>query len=100
MVRILSAILLLGNVDFEPREDDNGFDVEILGKTELNAVASLLGVPITLLCQGLTTRTHTVRGQLVRSNYDAMTVSFLAFVKHMFLPTPPRSKSKVVGDQK
>ena len=40
-----------------------------------DAVASLLGVPCTLLCQGLISRTHSVRGQPVKSMSDANLVS-------------------------
>jgi len=41
--------------------------VDVKGETELNSVASLLGVPPAALFRGLTTRTHNVRGQLVKS---------------------------------
>ena len=75
VVRVLSSILLLGNVEFAPRGSDDAYDVEIIGKDELNSVASLLGVPTTLLCQGLTSRTHSARGQPVKSMSDANLVS-------------------------
>ena len=71
VVRVLAAILLLGNVEFAPRLGDDAFDVEIIGQEELNSVAKLLGVSTTMLWQGLTTRTHTVRGQPVKSMSDS-----------------------------
>ena len=71
VVRVLASILLIGNVEFAPRGSDDAYDVEIIGKDELNSVASLLGVPTTLLCQGLTSRTHSARGQPVKSMSDA-----------------------------
>eukprot|EP00095_Tigriopus_kingsejongensis_P002709 maker-scaffold809_size94238-snap-gene-0.26 protein:Tk02709 transcript:maker-scaffold809_size94238-snap-gene-0.26-mRNA-1 annotation:"myosin-i heavy chain" len=71
VVRVLSAILLLGNVEFAPRATEESYDVEIIGKEELNSVSSLLGVPTTHLCQGLTSRTHSVRGQYMKSMSDA-----------------------------
>ena len=67
----MSAILLLGNVRFAPRVGDDAFDVEIIGKDELHSVAKLLGVSATLLCQGLTRRTHAVRGQTINSSTDS-----------------------------
>lgn len=48
-----------------------GLEVEVVGETELNAVASLLGVPPAQLFRGLTTRTHNARGQLIKSVCDA-----------------------------
>ena len=75
VVRVLASILLLGNVEFIGGRDTESYDVEIAGKDELNAVANLLSIPTTLLCQGLTSRTHTVRGQPVTSMSDANLVS-------------------------
>ena len=83
VARVLAAILLLGNVKFRSSSSNNSssegatdsFDVEVVGDDELNAVASLLGVPCTLLCQGLISRTHSVRGQPVKSMSDANLVS-------------------------
>ena len=76
VLRVLSSILLLGNVQFSPRRDlDDSFDVEVTGKDELNVVARLLGISTTLLWQGITTRTHTVRGQPVKSMSDANLVT-------------------------
>ncbi len=85
VARVLAAILLLGNVQFRSSSSSNNnsssegatdsFDVEVVGDDELNAVASLLGVPCTLLCQGLISRTHSVRGQPVKSMSDANLVS-------------------------
>nr|CAI5836757.1 unnamed protein product [Callosobruchus analis] len=68
VVRVLAAVLLLGNVQFT---DGKGLEVEVKGETELNAVAGLLGVSGAALFRGLTTRTHNARGQLVKSVCDA-----------------------------
>ncbi|XP_053666963.1 unconventional myosin-Ia [Anopheles marshallii] len=68
VVRVLAAVLLLGNVQFI---DGQGLEVEVVGETELNAVANLLGVPPAQLFRGLTTRTHNARGQLIKSVCDA-----------------------------
>uniref|UniRef100_A0A0K2TNA5 Unconventional myosinIXblike [Megachile rotundata] n=2 Tax=Lepeophtheirus salmonis TaxID=72036 RepID=A0A0K2TNA5_LEPSM len=67
VVRVLASILLLGNIDFA---EGKGLEVEVVGREELNSVASLLGVPSSHLWQGLTTRTYSVRGQLVKSMSD------------------------------
>lgn len=68
VVRVLAAVLLLGNVQFL---DGKGLEVDVKGETELNAVAGLLGVSGTSLFRGLTSRTHNARGQLVKSVCDA-----------------------------
>lgn len=68
VVRVLAAVLLLGNVQFV---DGQGLEVDIRGETELNSVSCLLGVPASALFRGLTTRTHNARGQLVKSVCDA-----------------------------
>uniref|UniRef100_A0A1A9WFZ4 Myosin motor domain-containing protein n=1 Tax=Glossina brevipalpis TaxID=37001 RepID=A0A1A9WFZ4_9MUSC len=68
VVRVLAAVLLLGNVQFV---DGQSLEVNVKGESELNAVASLLGVPPAALCRGLTTRTHNARGQLIKSVCDA-----------------------------
>ncbi|XP_037959001.1 myosin-G heavy chain-like, partial [Teleopsis dalmanni] len=68
VVRVLAAVLLLGNVQFI---DGQGLEVDVKGEAELNSVASLLGVPPAALFRGLTTRTHNARGQLVKSVCDA-----------------------------
>ena len=85
VVRVLASILLIGNVEFAPRGSDDAYDVEIIGKDELNSVASLLGVPTTLLCQGLTSRTHSARGQPVKSMSDANLVSFISYLAYQLL---------------
>ena len=77
VVRVLSAILLLGNVRFTPRVGDDAFDVEVIGKEELHSVAKLLGISPTMLCQGLTMRTHSVRGQAINSMTDSHQVIFI-----------------------
>merc|ERR1719412_3279771 len=68
VVRVLASILLLGNVEFV---EGNGLEVSVIGKEELRGVAGLIGVTANLLLQGLTSRTHNVRGQLVKSASDA-----------------------------
>ncbi|EDS45532.1 myosin IB heavy chain [Culex quinquefasciatus] len=68
VVRVLAAVLLLGNVQFV---DGQGLEVEVTDDTELNAVANLLGVPPAQLFRGLTIRTHNARGQLIKSKCDA-----------------------------
>ncbi|XP_017780333.1 PREDICTED: unconventional myosin-IXa isoform X2 [Nicrophorus vespilloides] len=68
VVRVLAAVLLLGNVQFI---DGKGLEVDVKGETELNAVAGLLGVSGAALFRGLTYRTHNARGQLVKSVCDA-----------------------------
>ncbi|XP_030768013.1 unconventional myosin-IXa isoform X2 [Sitophilus oryzae] len=68
VVRVLAAVLLLGNVQFI---DGKGLEVDVRGETELNAVAGLLGVSGAALFRGLTSRTHNARGQLVKSVCDA-----------------------------
>ena len=79
VVRVLSAILLLGNVIFTPGLGDDAFDVELMGKDELNSVAKLLGISSTLLWQGLTMRTHSVRGQPIQSMSDSHMVCVFQF---------------------
>jgi len=72
VVRVLAAVLLLGNVQFV---DGQGLEVDVKGDAELKAVASLLGVSGVSLFRGLTSRTHNARGQLVKSVCDANMVS-------------------------
>lgn len=67
-MRVLGAVLLLGNVQFL---DGKGLEVDVNGEAELNSVASLLGVSGAALFRGLTSRTHNARGQLVKSVCDA-----------------------------
>jgi len=68
VTRVLAAILLLGNVEFL---EGNGLEVTVIGKEELKSVAGLIGVTSKQLLQGLTSKTHNVRGQLVKSSSDA-----------------------------
>ncbi|ENN79092.1 hypothetical protein YQE_04455, partial [Dendroctonus ponderosae] len=68
VVRVLAAVLLLGNVQFS---DGKGIEVDVRGETELNAGAALLGVSGAALFRGLTSRTHNSRGQLIESVCDA-----------------------------
>jgi myosin heavy subunit len=66
VVRVLAAVLLLGNLQFH----DNNGTCET-HEAELKAVSGLLGVTPASLLRGLTMRTHNVRGQLVKSMCDA-----------------------------
>ncbi|XP_017883806.2 unconventional myosin-IXb isoform X1 [Ceratina calcarata] len=68
VVRVLAAVLILGNVGFTDRP---GMEVGVIGENELASVAALLGVPPPALLRGLTSRTHNARGQLVKSVCDA-----------------------------
>jgi len=68
VVRVLATILLLGNVEFV---EGNGLEVDVIGMKELKSAANLIGVTPNLLLQGLTSRTHNVRGQVVKSVSDA-----------------------------
>ncbi|XP_071447803.1 unconventional myosin-XIX [Hetaerina americana] len=68
VVRVLSAVLLLGNIQFVEGSRTGGAGS---GEELLASVASLLGVAPDALMQGLTMRTRNVRGQLVRTNSDA-----------------------------
>ncbi|KAK2714712.1 hypothetical protein QYM36_009062, partial [Artemia franciscana] len=66
---VLAVVLLLGNIRFsEHRTSDSGCSSS---DPEIQSVASLLGIGSDLLFRGLTTRTHSVRGQLVKSMCDA-----------------------------
>lgn len=68
VLKVFAAILLLGNVTFL---EGNGLELDMNGKEELKSVAGLLGVSPGLLLQGITMRTHNVRGHLVKSSSDA-----------------------------
>lgn len=79
VVRVLAAVLLLGNMQFVDKvPGPNGTVGEVIvnGEAELTAVAGLLGVTASALFRGITTRTHNARGQLVKSLCDANMVSF------------------------
>ena len=69
VVRVLAAVLLLGNLQFH--ESSSGGGQCETHEAELKAVAGLLGVTPASLLRGLTMRTHNVRGQLVKSICDA-----------------------------
>lgn len=69
VVRVLAAVLLLGNLQFH--ETSGGGGQCETHEAELKAVAGLLGVTPASLLRGLTMRTHNVRGQLVKSICDA-----------------------------
>ncbi|XP_039284577.1 unconventional myosin-IXa [Nilaparvata lugens] len=71
VVRVLAAVLLLGNVQFVDA-GAGAAEVGVKGETELASVAALLGVGRTALFRGITARTHAARGgQLVKSLCDA-----------------------------
>lgn len=72
VVRVLAAVLLLGNIQFV---DGPGLEVDVKGGSEIKAVSLLLGVSSMSLFHGLTTRTHNVRGQRVKSACDAKMAS-------------------------
>lgn len=74
VVRVLAAVLLLGNLQFH--ETNGGGGQCETHEAELKAVAGLLGVTPASLLRGLTMRTHNVRGQLVKSICDANMVTF------------------------
>ncbi|XP_065202156.1 unconventional myosin-Va isoform X2 [Planococcus citri] len=83
VVRVLAAVLLLGNVHFVDGNKNGktcgGSDVKslvisevsVVGESELNSVATLLGVSAQSLFRGITSRTHNARSQLVKSFSDA-----------------------------
>ncbi|XP_025419111.1 myosin-G heavy chain isoform X2 [Sipha flava] len=76
VVRVLAAVLLLGNVNFV---DNGSGEVVAKGETELASVARLLGITLPSLFRGITTRTHseTTRGntQLIKTTCDANTAN-------------------------
>ena len=78
VVRVLAAVLLLGNLQFH--ESNGSCDTH---EAELKAVSGLLGVTPSSLLRGLTMRTHNVRGQLVKSMCDVNMVIIGT------LPPPP-----------
>ena len=63
--------LFLHSIFCFSRVGDDAFDVEVIGKEELQSAAKLLGVSATMLIQGLTMRTHSVRGQAINSLTDS-----------------------------
>ena len=89
VLRVLSAILLLGNVEFY---NNDSFEVDLSnGREEMETVARLLGVSKTLLWQGITTRTHTVRGQPVKSVSDANSVTLFLLTSQCLKITKKKS---------
>lgn len=67
VMRIFSAILLLGNIEFI---EGTGLELDIIGNNEIKSVAALLGVSGVALYRGFTTRTRNTRGQLCKSLAD------------------------------
>ncbi|XP_062508859.1 unconventional myosin-X-like isoform X2 [Corticium candelabrum] len=65
VMRILAAVMLLGNVEF--KEAAEGQPVALRTEEEIRSVGSLLGVASDRLKQGLTLKTKNVRGQMVQS---------------------------------
>lgn len=82
VVRVLAAVLLLGNLQFH--ETNGGGGQCETHEAELKAVAGLLGVTPASLLRGLTMRTHNVRGQLVKSICDANMVCIILFFTNVF----------------
>ncbi|XP_046361529.2 unconventional myosin-IXb-like [Haliotis rufescens] len=68
ILRVLAAILLLGNVEFV---ESPGMELEVVGNDEIKSVAALLGVSGVSLYRGFTTRTRHVHGHVSRSITDA-----------------------------
>ena len=83
VVRVLAAVLLLGNLQFH--ETNGGGGQCETHEAELKAVAGLLGVTPASLLRGLTMRTHNVRGQLVKSICDANMVREHSFSCYFLL---------------
>ena len=89
VVRVLAAILLLGNVQFNESNDANINGTNDCN-SEIKAVASLLGVSSVSLYRGLTIRTHhSIRGQIVKTPRDSQSVS-----------CNPNFPTKVIRDNK
>ena len=81
VVRVLATVLLLGNIEFF--DINNSSDrVTSDNEKELNSVAALLGVSTKSLLKGLTSRTRTMKGCLIKSmcnsNVSNMTKDCLA----------------------
>lgn len=80
VVRILAAILLLGNIQFNDNQKMNIYDCSNIGlydskaNNEIKAVASLLGVSAVALYRGLTIKTQNIRNQLIKSVSDKIGV--------------------------
>ncbi|RWS15743.1 unconventional myosin-IXb-like protein [Dinothrombium tinctorium] len=82
VVRVLAAVLLLGNIQFNDNSlngtsitSETGITFDGKTNSEIKAAAALLGVSSACLYCGLTTRTHNVRGQLIKSVCDGTTAS-------------------------
>ena len=82
VVRVLAAVLLLGNLEFHETGGPGG-QCET-HEAELKAVSGLLGVTPASLLRGLTMRTHNVRGQLVKSICDANMVQLYPLTPNPF----------------
>lgn len=81
VVRVLAAVLLLGNIQFDDNQLSNlnqeSFDSQHSFKREIQAVANLLGVSSAILYKGFTTLTyHGAKGQTVKSQRTVEHVSF------------------------
>lgn len=68
VVRVLVAVLLLGNINFEEIHRDNALlETQPSFKKEIHAVANLLGVSSTALYKGFTTMTYSgPKGQVMK----------------------------------
>lgn len=69
VVRVLAAVLLLGNIKFDETSNESGENVDSQSlKREVLAVASLLGVSSAIFHKGLTFVTNRgAKGQIVKS---------------------------------
>ncbi|XP_076460161.1 uncharacterized protein LOC143293130 [Babylonia areolata] len=72
VLRVLAAVLLLGNIHFE---DTAGLELELVSNNEMKAVAALLGVPGVSLYRGFSTRTRDSHGQLCHTITDAQSAN-------------------------
>lgn len=85
VVRVLSAVLLLGNVSLKDGSytsskcntdaSISSCDLRPPQNAEIQAVAKLLGVVTVNLLRALTMRTHVVRGETIKSTYDTATAT-------------------------
>ncbi|KAL5018662.1 hypothetical protein ScPMuIL_004384 [Solemya velum] len=72
VLRILAAVLLLGNIEFV---EGPGLELDIVGNNEIKAVAALLGVSGVALYRGFTIKTHNSQGQVCKSMADVQSAN-------------------------
>ena len=77
VVRVLAAVLLLGNIEFEEISNDiQVLETQHSLKKEINAVANLLGVSSTALFKGFTIMTYSgPKGQVMKKYRGKHSVS-------------------------